>query len=59
MSAWLEEMNENVFIANPRAFKLVGVFCYKFNRKSGFSQQYIEEQLKNKILDVADVNKMP
>jgi hypothetical protein len=59
MSAWLQEMTENICSTNPRAFKLMGVFCYKFHRKSGFSQQYIEEQLRNKILDVSDISKMP
>ena len=31
-----------------RAFRLVGIFCYKFHRKAFFSQQHIEEQYRNR-----------
>jgi len=26
---------------DPRAFRLLGVFCYKFHRKANFSQQHL------------------
>lgn len=47
MSAWLKQTLESNSVADPRAFVLLGVFCYKFHRKANFSQQHIEQLLKS------------
>jgi hypothetical protein len=56
---WLEERIDTTSTHNPRAFKSVGVFCYKFHKKAGFSQQYLEERLKTKALSASTINKLP
>jgi hypothetical protein len=52
-------LTDNAVTLNPKAFKSVGIFCYKFLRKSGHSQQYLEERLRNKAIDAAMINKLP
>lgn len=59
MSAWLKETLDVKSNQNPRAFKMLGVFCYKFHRKANFSQQHLEELMKDQQISFADVNKMP
>lgn len=38
---------------------MLGVFCYKFHRKANFSQQHLEEQMRENKITFGDVNKMP
>jgi hypothetical protein len=59
MSAWLKENLDPNLFRDPRAFKMLGVFCYKFHRKANFSQQHLEEQMRENKITFGDVNKMP
>lgn len=59
MSAWLKEALQQGSAGAPRAFRLLGVFCYKFHRKANFSQQHLEELLRDKEIRISEVNDMP